>query len=71
MSLDSVHPTAVTPVSLSKTLHHCFILWMGPYAVGPLYYVTHVKEPSALIEKRRGSPGVPGPIGSKLRHSTL
>ncbi len=25
-------------------------------AIGPVYCVMHVKEPSALIEKRRGSP---------------
>ena len=29
---------------------------MGRKAVGPVCCVTHVKEPSALIEKRRGSP---------------
>ena len=47
---------AVTLVSLSKTLNHCFVLRMGRKAVGPMCCVTHVKEPSALIEKRRGSP---------------
>ena len=29
---------------------------MGRKAVGPMCCVMHVKEPSALIEKRRGSP---------------
>ena len=43
-------------VSLSKTLNHCFVLRMGRKAVGSMCCVTHVKEPSALIEKRRGSP---------------
>ena len=47
---------AATLVSLSKTLDHCFVLWMGRNAIGPMCCVTHVKEPSALIEKRRGSP---------------
>ena len=46
---------AVTLVSLSKTLTYCFVLRMGKKAVGPMFCVTHVKEPSALIEKRRGS----------------
>ena len=45
----------MTPVSLSKTLNHCFVLQMGSNAFGPMYSVTHVKEPSALIEKRTGS----------------
>ena len=44
----------VTLVSLSKTLNHCFVLQMGRKAVGPMCCVTHVKEPSALIEKKRG-----------------
>ena len=43
-------------VSLSKTLNHCFVLRMGRNAIGPMCCVMHVKEPSALIEKRRGSP---------------
>ena len=47
---------AVTLVSLSKTFNHCFVLRMEHKAVGPMCCVTHVKEPSALIEKRRGSP---------------
>ena len=45
---------AVTLVSLSKTLNHCFVLRMGRKAVGPMCCVTHVKEssaPSALFEK--------------------
>ena len=46
---------AVTLVSLSKTLNHCLVLRMGRKAVGPMCCVTLVKEPSALIEKRRGS----------------
>ena len=50
---------AVTLVSLSKTLYHWFVLRMGRKAVGPMCCVTHVKEHSALIEKRRGSPRCP------------
>ncbi len=47
----------VTLVSLSNTLNHdCFVLRMGRKAVGPVCCVTRVKESSALIEKRRGSP---------------
>ena len=47
----------VALVSLSKTLNHnCFVLRMGRKAVGPMYYVMHVKEPSALIVKKRGFP---------------
>ena len=46
----------MTLVSLSKTLIHCFVIRMGRKANGPVCCVTHVKEPSALIEKRRGSP---------------
>ncbi len=30
--------------------------WMGRKAVAPVCCVTHEKEPSALIEKRRGLP---------------
>ena len=52
-----VRVPVVTLVSLSKTLnHYCFILRMGCKAVGPVCCVMHVKEPSALIVKRRGSP---------------
>ena len=29
---------------------------MGHYAVGSVCCVMHIKEPSALVEKRRGSP---------------
>ena len=43
---------------------------MGQNAVGPVCCVTHVKELGALIVMRRGSPGVPGLIGSILRLST-
>ena len=32
------------------------VLRMGREALGPMCCVTHVKEPSALIEKRMGSP---------------
>ena len=32
------------------------VLRMGCNAAGPVICVTHVKEPKALIEKRRGSP---------------
>ena len=39
-----------------ETLNHCFVLRIRLKAVGPMCCVTHVKEPSALIEKRRGSP---------------
>ena len=43
---------AVTARHLSKTLNHCFVLRMGRKAVGPMCYVTHTKDPSALfIEK--------------------
>ena len=35
---------------------------MGRKAVSPVRCVTHAKEPGALIEKGRGSPGVPGSI---------
>ena len=38
---------------------------MGRKAVGPVCCITHVKEPSALIEKRRGLPGVPGLISAQ------
>ena len=34
-------------------LNHCFNLRMGRKDVGPMCCVTHVQEPSALIEKRR------------------
>ena len=45
---------------------------MGHKALGPVCYVTHVKEPSALISKREGgSLNVPELIGSILGHSTL
>ena len=45
---------------------------MGRKAIGPVCCVTHVKEPSALIEKKKGvRHGVPGLIGGELRHSTL
>ena len=50
------NPPAVTLVSLSKTLNHCFVLRMGHKAIDPMCCVIrHVKGPSALIEKRRGS----------------
>ena len=43
-------------VSLSKTLNHnCFVVWMGRKAVGPVCCVMHVKEPSTLIVKEKGS----------------
>ena len=45
---------AVTLVSLNKTLNHWFVLQMGRKAVGPMCCVTHVKDPSALIEKKKG-----------------
>ena len=52
-----------TLVSLLKSRHlhnvhcnHCFVLRKGSKAVGPMCFVTPVKEPSALIGKRRGSP---------------
>ncbi len=46
----------VTLVS-SKTLNqYCCVLRMGREAVDPVCCVMHVKEPSALIVKRRGSP---------------
>ncbi len=52
-----VRVPVLTLVSLSKTLnHYCFVLRMGRKAVGPVCCVTHVKEPSALIEKSRGPP---------------
>ena len=51
-----LNPSVVTLVSLSKTLNHCCILRMGRKTVGPMCCVTHVKEHSALIAKRRGSP---------------
>ena len=43
------NPQVVTLVSLSETL-------LGRKAVCPMCCVTHLEEPSALIEKRRGSP---------------
>ncbi len=47
----------MTLVSLSKTLNLCFcVLRMGRKAVGPVCCVMLVKEPSALVVKRRGSP---------------
>ena len=61
---------AVTLMSLSKTLSHCFILRLERKTVGPMCCVRHVKEPSALIEKRWGSPRVPG-CGCWMRRSTL
>ncbi len=52
-----VRVPVVTLVSLSKTLnHYYFVLRMGRKAVGLVCCVTHVKEPSSLIEKRRGPP---------------
>ena len=33
---------------------------MGLKAVGPMFCVTHLKEPSALVEKTRGSPRCSG-----------
>ncbi len=36
--------------------HYCYVLRMGCKAVGPVCCVMHVKEPSTLIVKRRGSP---------------
>ena len=62
---------AVTPVSLSKSLNHCFVLWMGRKAVGPMCCVTHVKEPSSLIKKEKG--GRPAFFGCDccMRRSTL
>ena len=44
------------PWHLCPWARHCFVLRMGRKAVGPMGCVMHVKEPSALIEKRRGSP---------------
>ena len=64
------NPSHDTCVKLSKTLQQCFVLWMGRKAVGPICCVTNVKWPSALIEKWRGSPGVPG-CGCRIRRSTL
>ena len=49
-------PQSLTFVSLSKTLYHCFVLRVGRKAVGPMCCVTHVKDPSALAQKGRGSP---------------
>ena len=46
----------MTLVSLSKTLSHCFVLRMGRKALVRMCCVTPVKEPSALIKNRRGSP---------------
>ena len=48
-------------VSLSKILdHNCSVLRMGRKAVGPVCCVMHVKEPSTLIVKEKGRPGVSG-----------
>ena len=44
---------------------------MGRKAVGTMCCVTHLKEPSALIEKRRGCPGVPSLIGCILHCKPL
>ena len=42
-------------VSLTKTLnHYCCDLRMGCKASGPVCRVTHVKEPGALIKKKKG-----------------
>ena len=41
--------SAMTLLSLCKTLNHCSVLRK---AVGRMCYVTHEKEPRALIEKR-------------------
>ena len=62
LNLEGHVSLVVTLVSWSKTLNHCktinhcFVLRMGRKAVGPMCCVKHIKEPSALIEKRRGSP---------------
>ena len=53
----SVGSRVVTLVFFSKTLnHHCSVLQMGSKAIGSVCCVMHVKEPSALIVKRRGLP---------------
>ena len=44
-------------LGLDTCVHYCFVLGMGCKAVGPVCFVSHVKEPSALYSvKRRGSP---------------
>ena len=45
-----------TPVPLSNTHNQCLVFWLRHEAVGPVCCVLHVKETSALIEKRRGLP---------------
>ena len=44
------NPALVQMVFLDdgKLLFTCFVLRMGGKAVGPVYCLTHVKEPSAL-----------------------
>ena len=45
------------PVMILVFLHYYWcVLRMGRKAIGPVCCVINVKEPSALIEKRRGSP---------------
>ncbi len=34
--------------------HDRFVLQMGSYTVGPVFFVVYIKEPSILIVKRRG-----------------
>ena len=35
-SLTKLNQLVTSPVTLSKTLNHCFVLWMGRKAVGPM-----------------------------------
>ena len=61
--------SAMTLLSLCKTLNHCSVLRK---AVGRMCYVTHEKEPRALIEKRssKSKSIVPG-CGCCVRGSIL
>ena len=72
VNLTVVLQAAVTLVSLlSKTLNHCFVLRFALKAVGPMCCVTHVKEPSVLIEKEKGFAPVFLVVAAECAHSTL
>ena len=45
---------SLTPVSLSKTLHHCFVLWMGRKVVGPVCCVNACKQNQCTYLKEKG-----------------
>ena len=47
-------PSHDTRVSVSKTLNHCFVLWMGRKAVGPVCCVMHIKETQCTYQKEKG-----------------